>query len=222
MKQDTQHLHADLTHLKNAFPSTRIFVIGKGPSIANFKPFDQFQEHLCIGINNSYKYFPHCKYVVMWHFEFYEADQEYLQNQKDFTLLYSSFHKMSPELPNALDLKYCGDFPLPNKEFGSITYWERNPHEWMFKTTFATCVKLAWWMGSRHITLLGCDFSLEHGYTPDDKLLAVPVKLRNYTPEQILALQYEVFKHLQQELASAGVTLDRAFTPDDLTGVLSN
>jgi hypothetical protein len=208
--------YADLTHLKDIHLGERIFIVGKGPSLSTFRPFDQFSGRLCIGINNVYKYFPHCRYVVMWHVEVYESDRPYLERQKDFTLYYSSFGKMAPGLPNALDLKYCGDFPLPDREFATVDYWQQHPDEWMFKTTFATGVKLAWWMGAKHITLIGCDFSIDNGYTADDKLLAVPTVLRNYTQEQIFALQKEVFLHLMTQLANTGVQLDRIFKPSEL------
>jgi len=211
-----QAQYADLAYLKNLHRGERVFIIGKGPSLSNFQPFDLFSGYICIGINNVYKYFPHCRHVIMWHAEVYESDRPYLERQKDFTLYYSSFGKMPPGLPNALNLRYSGDFPLQGREFATLDYWSRCPSEWMFKTTFATGVKLAWWMGAEHITLIGCDFSLDKGYTADDELLAVPTTLRNYTQEQIFALQKEVFLYLREQLAGVGIELDRVFEPSEL------
>ena len=205
-----------LQNFRNSHLGQRIFIIGKGPSLKSFAPFSRFRNETCIGINNVYRYFPFCQHVVLWHAELYESDQEYLSKQSDFHLFYSSFHRLPQNLPNAIDVEFSGDFPLDGTNFGTLQYWKMHPLEAMFKTTFATGIKIAWWMGAHHITLLGCDFSLEAGRTANDDLLFVETPLRNFTNEEILFRQSLVFTNLQKELGADGVRVDRAFHPNEL------
>lgn len=209
--------YADLTSLRNTQRGEHVYIIGKGPSLAKFRPFTQFDGKICLGINNVYQYFPHCTHIFLWHREVYDWDRVYLEHQNKFVVYYSSFHGLPSNLSNATNLKYCGDFPLAGREFATLAYWREHADEWMFKTTFATAVKFAWWLGATRITLVGCDFSLEKGYTADDSILEVPTTLRNYTREEIFALQYQVFEHLCRELVADGVLLERILSPEELT-----
>jgi len=193
-----------------------LYIIGKGPSLRAFQPFDELAGATCFGINNAYKMFPHCSYVVMWHGELYWSDEDYLRDQKDFQLIYSSFHRLPPSLPNAVDVPYLAEFALPDSPQGTIEYWESHPNEWMYKATYQTAVKLCWWMGASRITMIGFDFSLENGRTADDSKLLVEVPLRKFTVPQVLALQAQGFEHLQGQLAARGIRLERIFNPSGL------
>jgi len=205
-----------LQELRDIYAGERVFIIGKGPSLRNFEPFKGFEEIPCIGINNVYRYVPCCRYVLLWHAEFYEHDREYLEHQSDFLLIYSSFHRLPAGLANALDVSYAGDFPDSENEFGYLQHWKQHPDSLMFKTTFAAGVKLAWWMGADHITLLGFDFSLKDGRTAKDDLLNVEVPLQSFTTDEILERQARVYTHLRSELATDGVILDRVFNTEGI------
>jgi hypothetical protein len=159
-------------------------------------------------VYNVYRLFPHCTQVVMWHAEYFEADREFLTNERDFDLFYSSFHTMESGLEGAVDLPYAGEFFLPGTREGTLAYWQEEPDAWMYKATYVTAVRLAWWMGATNIRLAGFDFSLDQGQTADDSKLYVPVKLRKYTAAEVLALQARSFLHLQSELDTAGVSLE--------------
>lgn len=193
-----------------------IYVIGKGPSLRTFSPFESFANEVCIGVNNVYKYFPFCRYVVFWHKEFYEGDKAYLDSQRDFQLFYSNVNGLPDDIPNGINLPYSGDFPQAGTMFGTLEYWKGHPSELLFKTTFASAVKLAWWMGAQRVTLLGCDFSLAQGRTADDSRLLVDVPAPNLTVEQMMDRQKLVFDNLREELAKDRVVLDRATGPEQI------
>lgn len=214
--ESREELPAILRALRHIYAGERIFVVGKGPSLQNFVPFLDFSGSVNIGINNVYRYFPHCRYVVLWHREVYEADAAFLADQSQFTLFYGTMGGLPADLPNAHALDYGGDFPLRGTGFGTLSTWKQSPRGWMFKTTFATAVRLAWWMGASRITLLGCDFSLNHGYTACNEILVIPTTLRNFTQEQIFQLQAQVYENLVEQLSEDGVRLERIFGPGEL------
>lgn len=202
-----------LERFANAHAGERVYVIGKGPSLNEHRPFDRFAGHTCFGINNVHRVFPHLDYTVMWHRETYDADAGYLREQDDFVLFYSSFHSMPPGLPNAIDLPYADEFALPGGSHSTVESWRREPGRWMFKATYVTAVKLAWWMGAARITLVGFDFSYARGATADDARLLVPIQLRKYTQDEIMELQRRSFEQLQATLAGDGVVLERLTAP---------
>ena len=208
-------MHERLAALRGRYAGAQLYIIGKGPSLRGFAPFDEFRDKVCIGINNVYQYFPGCSYSVMWHREFFANDADYLRKQQDFFVVYSSFHGFPEnEIENGVNVEYAAEFPLPDQVEGTVAYWRESPDRWMYKSTYATAVRLAWWMGAKRITMAGFDFSLDAGRTAQDDVLDVPVKLRNYTVEQILALQAVAYRNLHDQLAQDGVLLERIFPAD--------